>query len=247
MGPKIRQLIDAPLDGPTNMGRDAALLAGVDRGTSPPTLRWYQWSPATISLGYFQRYDDYLALTSPAGALPVVRRVTGGGAILHDAELTYSLALPFTHTLAAGDPACLYRTMHAAIIAGLRTLGVRADPRGRCGSSRTRREGPFFCFSRAHPTDVVLEGAKLVGSAQRRTRRAVLQHGSIMLGRRYAQQRCAIVGSSVDANAVIAAVVSDLTGYMDLAIETGAWTEVELRDAATQRTRFADPTFTRRR
>ncbi len=77
MGPKIRQLIDAPLDGPTNMGRDAALLAGVDRGTSPPTLRWYQWSPATISLGYFQRYDDYLALAPPAGTLPVVRRITG--------------------------------------------------------------------------------------------------------------------------------------------------------------------------
>lgn len=247
MGSKIRQLIDAPLDGPTNMGRDAALLAGVDRGSSPPTLRWYQWSPATISLGHFQRYDDYAALAPPAGALPVVRRVTGGGAILHDAELTYSLTMPATHTLAAGNPACLYRTMHAAIIAGLRTLGVQAKQRGPCGSSQTQREGSFFCFSRAHPTDVVIEGAKLVGSAQRRTRRAVLQHGSIMLGRHYDQQRCAIVGSSINVDALITAVFSDLTGYMDLAIETGTWTEDELRDAATQRARFADPTYTRRR
>src|SRR5580765_2945407 len=87
----FRLFIDDPLDAVTNMARDESLLESVGRGESPPTLRLYQWSPAAISLGYFQDYAEFEALPAPAGTLAVVRRQTGGGAILHDLELTYSL------------------------------------------------------------------------------------------------------------------------------------------------------------
>ena len=90
----IRVIHDPALDGPTNMARDEALLSRVGRGASVPTLRLYQWDPPTVSLGYFQKYAEYECLGPPAGGLPVVRRQTGGGAILHDLELTYSLTLP---------------------------------------------------------------------------------------------------------------------------------------------------------
>ncbi len=84
----IRVIQDGTLDGPTNMARDEALMTRVGRSESPPTLRLYQWDPPTISLGYFQSYADYESLPAPAGTLSVVRRLTGGGAILHDLELT---------------------------------------------------------------------------------------------------------------------------------------------------------------
>src|SRR3990172_9526549 len=106
--PRLRVLHDPPLDGPTNMARDEALLTLVGTSQSPPTVRLYQWNPPTISLGYFQHYGDYVSLPPPAGTLPVVRRLTGGGAILHDLELTYSLTLPTGHQLLAHGPGRLY-------------------------------------------------------------------------------------------------------------------------------------------
>ncbi len=120
----IRVINDPALAGPVNMARDEALLAQVGDGISPPTLRLYQWDPPTISLGYFQRYADYESLPSPAGELAVVRRQTGGGAILHDLELTYSLALPLAHPLLAKGPSKLYEVAHDAIIACLAELGI---------------------------------------------------------------------------------------------------------------------------
>ena len=99
------------------MARDEALMLRVGRSESPPTLRLYQWDPPTISLGYFQRYADYESLPPPGGLLPVVRRLTGGGAILHDLELTYSLALPINHPLVCDGPNRLYELTHDAVIA----------------------------------------------------------------------------------------------------------------------------------
>ncbi len=81
---EIRLVNDESLDGAINMARDEALLDGVRSGTSPATLRLYEWAAPTVSLGYFQPYAQYETLAPPAGELPVVRRLTGGGAILHD-------------------------------------------------------------------------------------------------------------------------------------------------------------------
>jgi lipoate-protein ligase A len=186
----VRLLIDPPADGPTNMARDEALLQCVGKGQSAPALRFYRWSPATISLGYFQKYDDYCALPPPAGQLAVVRRQTGGGAILHDRELTYSLTLPLDHPLLQGTNAnSLYERVHRSVRKLIDRFDVPVQPGpadGRCKS----HGGPFFCFEQHSSFDLLINGKKLLGSAQRRTHQAVLQHGSLILTSRYSQQCC---------------------------------------------------------
>lgn len=179
----MRLILDGPFDGVTNMARDEAMLMEVGRGNAPPTLRLYQWSTPTISLGYFQKYADYEALPPSIGGLPVVRRLTGGGAILHDLEVTYSLAIPTGHDLLKEGANRLYELAHDAIIASFHDLNLTA---ARCGESDDSgaARGPFFCFERRHCYDVLLGKQKIAGSAQRRTRHAVLQHGSVVLPHR---------------------------------------------------------------
>ncbi len=149
-------------------------------------LRFYRWTPATVSLGYFQQAAERDA-HAPSRAAPAVRRLTGGGAIVHDAELTYSLALPAEHPLAALRDR-LYAALHGALVDSLRDAGVEAAqwPADRPGP----RPEPFLCFLRRAPGDVVVAvteenpwGVKIAGSAQRRRRGAVLQHGSLLLRR----------------------------------------------------------------
>src|SRR5688572_17520100 len=108
-----RLIIDSPAAGPRNMAIDEALLSdATENGVA--TLRFYQWSEPTLSLGYFQRYDERYQHTGSRDCA-VVRRQSGGGAILHDRELTYSLALPAGHPLAR-DSQRLYSAIHEAFI-----------------------------------------------------------------------------------------------------------------------------------
>jgi lipoate-protein ligase A len=172
------------------MAVDEVLLEqAADEGLA--TLRFYRWSEPTLSLGYFQEYADREQHAASRNCA-VVRRQSGGGAILHDRELTYSIALPGGHPLAQ-DASELYRGVHGAIIdmlqpelgsAGGRYLTIYKDPQ-----VDPARE-PFLCFERRAAGDIVLatkennnyEGEfKIVGSAQRRRQSAVLQHGSILL------------------------------------------------------------------
>ncbi len=142
------------------------------------TLRWYRWSEPTVSLGYFQpRVPEELA--DRFRGLPVVRRLSGGGAILHDQELTYAIALAGNHPLAA-NPRELYDLAHHTAISVLGEFGITAALRG---DSHPERGGNFLCFSRGDSFDVVCQGEKVLGSAQRRRKRAVLQHGSLLLRR----------------------------------------------------------------
>ncbi|MFQ5464208.1 MAG: biotin/lipoate A/B protein ligase family protein, partial [Phycisphaerae bacterium] len=189
-GNALRLVIDGPLDGPENMARDEALMLRVGAGDSPPTLRLYQWDPPTISLGYFQPFEAIASLPEPEASLTVVRRLTGGGAILHDRELTYSLMLPAAHPLVKGHPNRLYELAHDAVIECFKTLGIAANRDGATDDSGAAK-GPFFCFSRRHCFDVLIGCDKVTGSAQRRTKTALLQHGSIILASRYQQQATA--------------------------------------------------------
>jgi len=167
----------APQSGVRNMALDEALLeAALEQGQC--AVRWYRWNSATVSLGYFQKSEAAAAIPRLNG-LPVVRRLTGGGAILHHHEWTYSCAVPPDHPLAQ-TPLQIYERVHERIIAALAERGVSSTFRG---SSLSHAEGEFLCFRRGDPRDVVLNGQKIVGSAQRRRRGAVLQHGSLLLRR----------------------------------------------------------------
>jgi len=229
------------------MARDEALMAAVGARESPPTLRLYEWDPPTISLGYFQKYAEYESLAPPARDLAVVRRPTGGGAILHDLELTYSIALPVDHELLSRGATRLYELAHDAVVAALRPLRVAAD---RCGvtddSGPTR--GPFFCFERRHCLDVLLDQEKLAGSAQRRTRHSVLQHGSIVLGNRFAQQRTAAVAAPFqEAIAHLrSAFPVEFSRVTGLTAEPGSWTSSELAAAESLVAKYAGEEWTRR-
>ena len=160
------------------MAVDEALLEAAAEGQG--TLRFYRWSEPTLSLGYFQQYADRRQ-HEPSRQCAVVRRPSGGGAILHDIELTYSLAIPAAHPLAADRLGC-YRAIHAALVEALADWGVQAVVLQKADRELHHRQ-PFLCFQRRAPGDVLVDGVKIAGSAQRRCRGAVLQHGSVLLGR----------------------------------------------------------------
>lgn len=243
----MRLLDDGPLGGAVNMARDEALLTLVGAGDSPPTLRLYRWREPTISLGYFQQYADVVELPPPAGDLPVVRRLTGGGAILHDLELTYSITIPSKHPLNEGGPNRLYQLAHDALINCLRALGLTTS---RCGftDDSSAARGPFFCFERRHCFDVLYQHEKLAGSAQRRTRTAVLQHGSIVLGNRFAQQPTA--RPPVEPAPTIAAVAARFpecfAAEATAILEPGSWSDSELALAEQLSAKYAGDDWTRR-
>jgi len=164
------------------MERDEALLAKVAADSSRSYIRIYTWNEPTVSLGYFQKQSDD---RDPRLAdCPVVRRLTGGGAILHDKEVTYSCALPATHPIRT-SPVQLYEVVHHAVIELLNSFGVncclRQDaPKPELLEAHDDAE-PFLCFLRSDPRDIVSGQHKIVGSAQRRRRGSILQHGSILL------------------------------------------------------------------
>jgi len=243
----MRVLKDGALGGAENMARDEALLTGVGSGVSEPTVRLYGWAAPTISLGYFQRYADYVALPRPAGGLAVVRRLTGGGAILHDLELTYSIALPVNHAWLSGGANRLYELAHDAVIAALGDLKLAAS---RCGESDDSgaAKGPFFCFSRRHCYDVLVNGDKIAGSAQRRTRGAVLQHGSIILGNRFGQQPTAATDGPFEQTLaqVRRGMVEGLGRATRCALVTGDWHDEEMRSAGALEAKYAGGEWTRR-
>jgi len=168
-----RLIIDRAADAALNMARDEAILAGV-RGGGPVTLRFYAWRPPAFSLGYFQAYGEFAA--HAARGVPVVRRLTGGGAIYHAQEVTYSLCGPFGAGSFPRRASAIFQKVHTAIGGGLRELGIAAAlsdaPSGR---------SPSICFSRPQKFDIVVGGRKLLGSAQCRRGGFFLQHGSLPL------------------------------------------------------------------
>jgi lipoate-protein ligase A len=191
----MRVLFDGKLEGALNMGRDESLLEFVRRGQSPTTFRVYGWSSPTISLGAGQPWQGYVELDGPVAGLSVVRRRTGGGAILHDAELTYSMTIA-KRDYPDGSPTEVYRLLQEAIVATICELGLPATlrPRGDAPGPIAQRD-KFWCFHRKYDYDIMVHGEKMGGSAQRRLPDALLQHGSIMLQRTFEQHP----GTTMDA------------------------------------------------
>jgi len=172
------------LPGADNMARDEAISRAVNAGAQPPTLRLYGWHPPCISLGLSQRISTVDQEACAADGIGMVRRATGGLAILHTNELTYSVAMPIKHPLAEGDVMTSYRRIAVAIIAALKKMGVthaHADAVAR----EDKAKGPV-CFEAPSDYEVMSAplsqgGKKLVGSAQWRRVDGVLQHGSLPL------------------------------------------------------------------
>ena len=188
--------------------------------------RFYRWSAPTLSLGYFQTFAD--RRQHPASQpCAVVRRLTGGGAIVHDHELTYSLAIPSDHPLALARQR-LYAMVHATLIETLADWSIAASL---CPAQAP--DEPFLCFQRRAPGDVVVGHAKIAGSAQRRRRGAVLQHGSVLLSRSVAAPELDsledVSGRSLSSAQLIAAWTPRLVRTLRL-----AWHEASLSDAQRQ-------------
>ena len=181
-----RLIVDQPASGTWNMAVDQAMLMAAEEANQI-TLRFYRWSEPTLSLGYFQKHADRLGHVASASC-PLVRRRTGGGAIVHDQELTYSLAVPSKNRWSSKN-AELYDLVHQEIIKRWADEGVEASLYRDADKNDVKTDPPmvdpnaFLCFQRRSAGDIVCRGHKVVGSAQRRLKNALLQHGSILLAR----------------------------------------------------------------
>jgi lipoate-protein ligase A len=300
MSAEFRLLLDPPADGAWNMAVDETLLeAAAAEGRC--TLRFYQWAEPTLSLGYFQAYADRDKHEASRGCA-LVRRTSGGGAIMHDFDLTYSLAVPDGHPLAA-NRLRTYRVFHDALIGALADRGIEASlfasssaellgsndsgrrpsgspspghrpgivetppmlsaqranssgsswpvgptsvqddsgSPGRCpglgelGSFGAAKE-PFLCFQRRAPGDVLVKGEKVAGSAQRRCRGAVLQHGSVLLARSPAAPELdglkELVGQTIPVEEFIQAWLHKLSDALAIRWQRGCLSETRRRQAA---------------
>jgi lipoate-protein ligase A len=172
-------IVDPPATGAENMARDRELLDQLVRGDRPATLRFYGWNPACISLGLGQREETLDMDAVRAAGLDVVRRPTGGQALLHDREVTYSVVASQQDPVVGGTLMQSYHAISEALLLGLRGLGVSGkgapcEPRPASGLTA-------ICFASASAEEVLVGGRKLIASAQWRSRGAFLQHGSLLL------------------------------------------------------------------
>ncbi len=174
-----RLLNSGTADGATNMAVDEAIARAVAAGRVPPTLRLYAWTPPCLSLGRAQAGEEVNRAACLRDGVHVVRRPTGGRAILHTDELTYSVVTPPDEPRLAGDILSSYRRLSRAILAALEHLDVPAMSQE---AYQGDRDANPVCFEVPSSYELTtLDGRKLVGSAQMRIERAILQHGVIPL------------------------------------------------------------------
>jgi lipoate-protein ligase A len=174
-----RLVVDGEAGGATNMAVDEAILSAVIDGVSPPTLRFFAWSPPCLSLGRNQPLADVDGQACRAAGVDIVRRPTGGRAILHTDELTYSVALLQTDPRAAGDILTSYCCLSEGLLAGLRRLGLEVAQTA--GKSKAPADPSAVCFEVPSNYEITVSSRKLVGSAQWRVRGGLLQHGTLPL------------------------------------------------------------------
>jgi lipoate-protein ligase A len=165
--------------GAENMALDEAIMEAVATGEAPPTLRFYQWAPPCLSLGKRQPLDGVDLAACRVDGVHVVRRATGGWAILHTDELTYSIALRPDDPRVGGAILDTYRTLSRGLIAGLRLL--EADAEMNPVTSGGAQNTSAACFEVPSAYEITVGGRKLMGSAQTRPAGKVLQHGSLPL------------------------------------------------------------------
>ncbi|MDI6782609.1 MAG: lipoate--protein ligase family protein [bacterium] len=189
-----RLILDAAHDAFTNMAIDEAILQYTVASSTPsPTLRFYTWSSPSISIGRFQNIEQEINLANcERDKVPVVRRPTGGRAVFHNSELTYSLTIPNSYPNIPSNITESYRVISACFVRGLKILGINAtlerpEMKSKQSSSNLKSQisnlqsGSPLCFASTSRFEVTINGKKLIGSAQRRIQDALLQQGSILL------------------------------------------------------------------
>lgn len=173
-------IYDPPLPGKTNMEKDLELMQAVSAGDSPATLRLYRWSPPALSLGYFQKEEAVVDREACRRlGIDVVRRPTGGRAVLHYRELTYSIIVPEAHPKIPPGVLDSYKFLSGGIMDAFRLLDI--TPTLASGKRREQKLVPGSCFDAPSAYEVQVQGKKVVGSAQLRRHGVLLQHGSILL------------------------------------------------------------------
>ena len=241
----IRLLPFASADGATNMAADEALLESATSGVA--SLRFYTWAEPTLSLGYFQPAADRMQDANLA-RLAWVRRSTGGAAIVHHHELTYALALPPGKEWVSREHwICRF---HHILQRVLRERGVKSHAVV-CGEEQ--KLGAVVCFLHQTPGDLLIGGSKVAGSAQRKMRGALLQHGSVLLHRSEYVPHLAGICDAPNAPRITPAELADAlkvefakdTGW---SVVPGAWTAEELtRTAAIRTEKYANPEWNEKR
>ncbi|MBG9784692.1 lipoate--protein ligase family protein [Shouchella lehensis] len=166
------------------MALDEALLNWHSNGTIPPTIRFYGWNPATLSVGYFQQVEKEINLEKvKENKLGFVRRPTGGRGVLHEHELTYSVIVSEHHPAMPASVTEAYRVISTGLLEGFKELGLSAYfsvPESKQEKDALKKPRSSVCFDAPSWYELVVEGRKIAGSAQTRQKGVILQHGSIV-------------------------------------------------------------------
>lgn len=174
-----RLLLTPPARGAWNMAVDESILEHIGRGASLPTLRLYAWTPACLSLGHAQPFADVDVPRLKSRGWEVVRRATGGRAILHTDELTYSVIAPADEPRVEGSVLESYNRLAGALLRAVQSLEIPVEMKeGKANESGTPNP---VCFEVPSTYEITVDGKKLIGSAQARKKEGVLQHGSLPL------------------------------------------------------------------
>ena len=176
-----RLICSNPLSGAENMALDEAILEAVGAGDSPPTLRLYAWNPPCLSLGFSQTIADVDKKLLSEQGWDLVRRPTGGRAILHTDELTYSIHAPADHPHLQGDVLSSYRYLSTGLIKGLELMGVETEVEPSQHPTEADKLDDPVCFVVPSAYEIAYGGKKLLGSAQTRRKNSILQHGTLPL------------------------------------------------------------------
>ena len=266
---------DSPRSGAANMAVDESIAEAAAGGDVPPTLRFYRWQSPTVSLGRFQKIADIDEARVAAQGYDLVRRATGGRAILHADELTYSVTGPIAEPHMAGGVMDAYLRFSNALLSGLMSLGLYAEKAG--ARARAGRELSAACFEMPSAYEITAAGRKLMGSAQSRRKGYVLQHGSLPLRgdvarlvdvlalpcaakdylRQQLRQQAVTLAEALELSPdsdqldfprIATAMADGFASALDQDLESGTLSPNELRRSAELiRIRYADPAWTRQR
>lgn len=192
-----------------------------------PVLRFYQWDPPAVSLGYFQSFEEVEPFCAEIGCTETVKRITGGGAIYHFSELTYSL---ITRPDELNLPAKVresYRFLHAPFVKVFHELGIISAEMNDCAVSERKP----VCFNSVTSFDISVNGKKLMGSAQRRHKQFFLQHGSIPLAENtFSSEATSIeeeLGHQISVEELISKLTAEISTQLEIAFDPSALTKEE--------------------